>query len=69
VDAVVAQIDVVGAGGVAVYSTVLTWVVVEGVLVAGLIGVQRGIGFCQALLRVLLSQRVNTMILEKALTL
>ena len=69
VDAVVAQIDVVSAGGDAVYSTVLTWLVVEGALVAGLIGVQRGIGFCQALLRVLLSQRVNTMILEKALTL
>ena len=47
------------------YSTVLTWLVVEGALVAGLIGVQRGIGFCQALLRVLLSQRVNTMILDK----
>jgi len=50
-------------------ASVLTWLVAEGALVLGLIGVQRGIGFCQALLRVLLSQRVNTMILEKALTL
>ena len=69
VDAVVAQIAVVSAGGDAAYATVFTWVVVEGALVAGLAGVQRGIGFCQALLRVLLSQRVNIMILEKALTL
>ena len=30
---------------------------------------QRGIGFCQSLLRVLLSQRVHELILEKALTL
>jgi len=69
VDAVVAQIGVVNAGGEAEYSTLLSWVVVEGVLVAGLAGVQRAIGFCQALLRVLLSQRVNILILEKALSL
>ena len=69
VDAVVAQIGVVQAGGQAAYGAVFTWVVVEGVLVAGLTGVQRAIGFCQALLRVLLSQRVNVLILEKALTL
>ena len=69
VDAVVAQIDVVRAGGEAEYATVLSWVLVEGLLVAGLVGMQRAIGFCQALLRVLLSQRVNILILEKALTL
>ncbi len=69
VDAVVAQIGVINIGGEAEYSTALFWVVVEGIIVAGLVGVQRAIGFCQALLRVLLSQRVNVLILEKALTL
>jgi len=69
VDAVVAQIAVVQAGGAADYGQVLVWVVVEGFLVAAMAGLQRGIGFCQALLRVLLSQRVNIVILEKALTL
>ncbi len=69
VDAVVAEIAVVQAGGEAGYVQVLFWVGVEGLLVVGLAGVQRGIGFCQALLRVLLSQSVNILILEKALTL
>ena len=41
----------------------------EGLLVAALAGVQRGIDFCQSLLRVLLSQRVHFLILDKALTL
>ncbi|MFI4914578.1 MAG: ABC transporter ATP-binding protein, partial [Steroidobacterales bacterium] len=41
----------------------------EGLLVAALSGVQRGLSLCQALLRAQLGQRVNVMILEKALTL
>jgi len=49
--------------------TALTWVVVELGLVALLAGAQRGLGTCQQLLRALLGQRVNEMILEKALTL
>jgi ATP-binding cassette subfamily B protein len=49
--------------------TVLRLVVYEGVLVAALAGVQRGLSFCQALLRAQLGQRVNVLILEKALTL
>ena len=69
VDAVVAQIDVVRLGGAVAYGEVLWWVLVEGLLVASMTGVQRGIGFSQALLRVLISQRVNVLILEKALTL
>ena len=69
VDAVVAEIGVVQLGGAPGYGRVLLWVAVEGLLVAGMTGVQRGIGFCQALLRVLISQRVNVLILEKALTL
>jgi ATP-binding cassette, subfamily B, bacterial len=48
---------------------VLRLVVFEGLLVAALSGVQRGLSLCQALLRAQLGQRVNVMILEKALTL
>ena len=47
----------------------LTWVVLELGLVAILAGAQRGLTTCQQLLRALLGQRVNEMILEKALTL
>jgi ATP-binding cassette subfamily B protein len=50
-------------------SRVLTLVLLEGVLVAALAGAQRGLSLCQALLRAQLGQRVNVMILEKALTL
>jgi ATP-binding cassette subfamily B protein len=48
---------------------VLRWVLFEGAVVAGLAGAQRGLSLCQALLRAQLGQRVNVMILEKALTL
>jgi ATP-binding cassette subfamily B protein len=48
---------------------VLRWVLLEGLLVAALAAVQRGLSLCQALLRAQLGQRVNVMILEKALTL
>ncbi|MFM2287662.1 MAG: hypothetical protein RL684_805, partial [Pseudomonadota bacterium] len=48
---------------------VLRWVLLEGGLVAALAAVQRGLSLCQALLRAQLGQRVNVMILEKALTL
>ncbi len=48
---------------------VLRLVLYEGVLVAALAGLQRGLSFCQALLRAQLGQRVNVLILEKALTL
>lgn len=41
----------------------------EAVAIAGLSGSQRGLSICQSLLRVLLGQRVNMLILEKALTL
>ena len=42
---------------------------IEGLLVAAIAGMQRGISLCQSLLRAQLGQRVNAMILEKALTL
>jgi ATP-binding cassette subfamily B protein len=48
---------------------VLELVLIEGVLVAAISAVQRGIQLCQSLLRAQLGQRVNVMILEKALTL
>jgi ATP-binding cassette, subfamily B, bacterial len=69
VDAVVAAIAANQAGDAPSYGPVLTLVGLEGLLVAALGGVQRGIGFCQSLLRVLLSQRVHFLILDKALTL
>lgn len=48
---------------------VLLLVALEALIVAVLAGAQRGISLCQSLLRAQLGQRVNVMILEKALTL
>jgi ATP-binding cassette, subfamily B, bacterial len=69
VDAVVAAINATPAAREAVASHALTLVVIEGLLVATLAGAQRGLSLCQSLLRAQLGQRVNVMILEKALTL
>jgi ATP-binding cassette subfamily B protein len=69
VDTVVALIAQNQAGANIEYSGALWLVGFEGLLVAFLAAAQRGIGFCQSLLRVLLSQRVHEMILEKAQTL
>jgi ATP-binding cassette subfamily B protein len=44
-------------------------VALEGVLIAGIAAAQRGLSLCQWLLRAQLGQRVNVMILQKALTL
>jgi ATP-binding cassette, subfamily B, bacterial len=65
VDAVVAAMHALGHD----LQRVLRLVMLEGLLVALLAGVQRGLSLCQALLRAQLGQRVNVMILEKALTL
>ncbi|HTD30863.1 MAG TPA: ABC transporter ATP-binding protein, partial [Steroidobacteraceae bacterium] len=64
VDAVVAAIR---GGGDPRHA--LELVLLEGVLVGAISAVQRGIQLCQSLLRAQLGQRVNVMILEKALTL
>jgi len=64
VDAVVAAMR---SGGDA--RRVIELVVLEGVLVAAIAAAQRGLSLCQSLLRAQLGQRVNVMILEKALTL
>ncbi len=69
VDAVVAANRLWAADGHAALAPVFEWVVAEGVLVATLAGAQRGLSLCQSLLRAQLGQRVNVMILEKALTL
>jgi ATP-binding cassette, subfamily B, bacterial len=50
-------------------SHVIAFVVLEGLVVAALAATQRGLSLCQSLLRAQLGQRVNVMILEKALTL
>ena len=47
----------------------LTWVAVELGIVAALAAAQKGLSTCQQLLRALLGQRVNELILDKALTL
>jgi ATP-binding cassette subfamily B protein len=69
VDAVVAAIAVHGASGAVDLDTVLGYVALEGLLVAAMAATQRGLSTCQSLLRAQLGQRVNEMILEKALTL
>jgi ATP-binding cassette subfamily B protein len=48
---------------------VVELVALEGALVACIAAAQRGLSLCQSLLRAQLGQRVNVMILEKALTL
>ncbi|MGH8327420.1 MAG: ABC transporter ATP-binding protein, partial [Steroidobacteraceae bacterium] len=50
-------------------SRAIHYVILEGALVAAIAGAQRGLALCQSLLRAQLGQRVNEMILEKALTL
>jgi ATP-binding cassette subfamily B protein len=69
VDAVVAAIAIHSETGAVDLTTVLGYVALEGVLVAALAATQRGLSTCQSLLRAQLGQRVNEMILEKALTL
>jgi ATP-binding cassette subfamily B protein len=65
VDAVVSAARAGGSDA----TRVIELVVLEGVLIAGLAAAQRGLSLCQSLLRAQLGQRVNVMILEKALTL
>jgi ATP-binding cassette subfamily B protein len=65
VDAVVTAMKTTGADP----SRVIELVILEGVLVAAIAAAQRGLSLCQSLLRAQLGQRVNVMILEKALTL
>jgi ATP-binding cassette subfamily B protein len=56
-------------GGAKNYSPVVHWILAEALLLVALTGAQRGINYCQSVLRTKLGHRVNMMILEKALTL
>ena len=69
IDAVLAATGVAKDTGVVDLTRVFTLVAVEALIVAAISGAQRGISLCQALLRAQLGQRVNVMILEKAITL
>jgi ATP-binding cassette subfamily B protein len=69
VDAVVAAIAAEPGMREPLTGHALLLVAAEGGLVAALSGCQRGISLCQSLFRAQLGQRVNAMILEKALTL
>ncbi len=69
VDAVVAAATAYQDSGEADYALVFQWVALEAALMLLQAASQRGISMCQSLLRAQLGQRVNVMILEKALTL
>lgn len=69
IDAVLAATEIAKGSGDVGMTRVFTLVAIEALIVAGLAGAQRGISLCQALLRAQLGQRVNVMILEKAITL
>jgi ATP-binding cassette subfamily B protein len=69
IDAVVAATGVYKETGTAQFMPVFSLVALEAVIVAVMAGAQRGISLCQSLLRAQLGQRVNVMILEKAITL
>ena len=69
VDGVVSAMGLHRETGQAELAPVMWFVAAEAVVVALIAGSQRGIATCQALLRALMGQRINLMILEKALTL
>ena len=69
VDSVVAAIEAREAGTTPDLAQPLEWVALEAGIIVAIAGAQRGISACQSLLRALLGQRVNVLILEKAATL
>jgi ATP-binding cassette subfamily B protein len=69
VDAVIHAADLHRRSGTTVLTDVVRYVALEALLVAAISMAQRGISLAQSLLRAQLGQRVNVMILEKALTL
>ena len=66
VDGVVAAMTLHQQGSTVDTSAVLFYVVCEAGVVSLIAGGQRGISVCQALLRALMGQKINLMILEKA---
>jgi ATP-binding cassette subfamily B protein len=69
VDAVIHAADLHRHFGKTLFAPVVKYVALEALLVAATSMAQRGISLSQSLLRAQLGQRVNVMILEKALTL
>ena len=69
VDAVVEAIQSEGADQTAARNAVIRYVIWEAGLVVLLTGAQKVNTVCQTILRALLGNRINVMILEKALTL
>jgi len=69
IDAVLAAAQSAKDTGLISMTRVFTLVAIEALVVAALAGAQRGISLCRALLRAQLGQRVNVMILEKAVSL
>ncbi len=69
IDAVVAATTQAAQTGSGEMDRIFQLVGLEAAIVAALAGAQRGISLCQALLRAQLGQRVNMMILEKAVRL
>ncbi|MEL7448938.1 MAG: ABC transporter ATP-binding protein [Pseudomonadota bacterium] len=69
VDSVVAAMAHASATGEVQVHATLYFVLLEALVVVAIAAAQRGISACQSLLRAQLGQRVNVMILEKALTL
>jgi len=66
VDGVVAAIELHRRAGMADPGMVMLYVACEAGIVTLMAGGQRGISTCQALLRALMGQKINLMILEKA---
>jgi ATP-binding cassette subfamily B protein len=62
-------VEAARTGAAADVRAALGFLALEGAVVAALAGAQRGITVCQSLLRALLGQRVNVLILEKAVRL
>ncbi len=69
IDAVLMAAELFKQNGETNMTNVFMLVALEALVVAAIAGAQRGISLCQALLRAQLGQRVNVMILEKAITL
>lgn len=69
VDSVVAAVQLSGDARLEARDTVLFYVLLEAGLVVVMTGALRVNGVCQSILRVLLGNKINVMILEKALTL
>ena len=69
IDAVLMAAELSKRSGETSMTNVFMLVTLEALVVAAIAGAQRGISLCRALLRAQLGQRVNVMILEKAITL